>query len=80
MSKLSDQLEAEPLELVLLDQLVEVDIEQLKGDTSVGAKDEMVKHMNDVIAIVFILLAQVLQDSDLFLGLAVEPFLIADHF
>ena len=80
MSKLSDQLEAEPLELIFLDQLVQVDAEQFKSDASVGAKDKMVKHMNDVIAIVFVLLAQVLQDSDLLLSLSVKPFLVSDHF
>ena len=80
MSKLSDQLKAEPLELILFDQLVQIDTKQLKGDAGVGAKDEMVKHMNNVIAIVFVLLAQVLQDSNLLLSLAVKPFLIPDHF
>ena len=80
MSKLSDQLKAEPLELILFDQLVQIDTKQLKGDAGVGAKDEMVKHMDNVIAIVFVLLAQVLQDSNLLLSLAVKPFLIPDHF
>ena len=36
MRELSDQLEGEALELVLLDQLVQVDGEKLKGDAGVG--------------------------------------------
>ena len=35
MSELPDQLEAEPLKLVLLDQLIQVDGEQLEGDAGV---------------------------------------------
>ena len=80
VSKLSHQLQRESLEFVLLDQLVQVDTEQLESDASVGAKDEMVKHMDNVIGIVLVLLAQVLQNSDLFLSLPMKPFFVSYHF
>ena len=37
-----------------------------------GAKDEMVEHMDDVISVVFVLLAQVLQNTNLLLGLKLK--------
>ena len=79
VSKLSHQLQRESLEFVLLDQLVQVDAQQFKRDASVGAKDEMVEHVDDVVGVFLVLLAQVLQDADLLLGLSVEPFLVAHH-
>ena len=79
VSKLSHQLQRESLEFVLLDQLVQVDAQQLESDASVGAKDEVVEHVDDVVGVVLVLLAQVLQDADLLLGLSVEPFLVAHH-
>ena len=79
VSELPDQLEAEPLKLVLLDQLIQVDGEQLEGDAGVGAEGEVVIHVDDVERVVLVLLAQVLQDPDLLLGLAVEPLLVPDH-
>ena len=45
-----------------------------------GSKDKVVKHVNDVVGIVLVLLAQVFQDSDFFLGLPVKPFLVSYHF
>ena len=60
VGELPNQLERKPLEFVLLDQLVQVDTQQLECDTCMRSKDKMVKHMNDVICVVLILLAQVL--------------------
>jgi hypothetical protein len=68
------------LEFVLLDQLIQVNTQELKGDACVGSKDKVVKHVNDVVGIVLVLLAQVFQDSDFFLGLPVKPFLVSYHF
>ena len=45
MSKLAHQLEAEPLELVFLDQLIQVDAEELKGDAGVTPECEVVVHV-----------------------------------
>ena len=45
-----------------------------------GSKDKVVKHVNDVVGIVLVLLAQVFQDSYFFLGLPVKPFLVSYHF
>ena len=41
---------------------------------------EVVEHVDDVAAIVFILFSQMFQYSDLFLRLSVESFLIPHHF
>ena len=41
MRELSDQLEWEALELVLLDQLVQVDGQKLKGDAGVGPETNL---------------------------------------
>ena len=44
------------------------------------AEHKVVKHVDQVEGVVLVLLPQVLQDSDLFLGLTVETFLVPDHF
>ena len=67
--ELADELETEPLELVLLDELVEVDAEELEGDAGVVAEREVVEEVDDVVRVVLVLLPQVLQDADLLLGL-----------
>ena len=46
MSELPDQLKAEPLKLVLLDQLIQVDGEQLEGDAGVRTEREVVEPAN----------------------------------
>ena len=79
MGELPDQLKGEPLELVLLDQLVQVDAEQLEGDAHVAPEHKVVVHVDQVEGVVLVLLAQVLQDPDLFLGLSVKPLLVPDH-
>lgn len=80
MCKLSDQGQAEALELVALDQLIKVHAQQLKSHTDVIAKGEVFKHVHHVHCAVSILLAQVLQDANLLLRLSVKALLIAHHF
>ena len=41
---------------------------------------EVVEHVNDVAAIVFILFSQMFQYPDLFLRLSVKPLLVSHHF
>uniref|UniRef100_A0A182QEJ1 Uncharacterized protein n=1 Tax=Anopheles farauti TaxID=69004 RepID=A0A182QEJ1_9DIPT len=77
--ELPHQLHAEPLELVLLDQLVQVDVQQLERDAHVVAKHEAVVHVDDVHRVVPVLRPQVLQDADLLLRLPVKPLLVPDH-
>lgn len=79
VGELPDQREAEALELVLLDELVEVHAEQLEGHADVVAEGEVLQHVDDVHARVLVLLPQVLQDADLLRGLPVEALLVADH-
>ena len=43
MSELPDQLEAETLKLVLLDQLIQVNGKQLEGDAGVRTEREVVE-------------------------------------
>ncbi len=78
--KLSDQWQAEALELVALDKLIQVHAKQLEGHADVVAEGEVFKHVHDIHRAVTILLAQVLQDTDLLLRLPVEAFLVAHHF
>lgn len=77
--ELADELQREPLELVLLYQLVQVDRQQLECDACVVPERERVEHMDHVHRVVLVLLAEVLQDADLLLRLAVEPLLVTNH-
>lgn len=78
--KLPDQWQAEALELVALDKLVQVHAQQLKGHADVVAEGEVFQHVHNVHRAVAILLAKVLQDADLLLRLPVEALLVAHHF
>lgn len=80
VGELPDQREAEALELVLLDELVQVHAQQLEGHADVVAEGEVLQHVDDVHARVLVLLPQVLQDADLLRCLPVETLLVADHF
>uniref|UniRef100_A0A182MWT8 Uncharacterized protein n=1 Tax=Anopheles culicifacies TaxID=139723 RepID=A0A182MWT8_9DIPT len=79
VGELAHKLHAKPLELVLLDQLVQVDVQQLERDAHVVAKHETVVHVDDVHRVVPILRPQVLQYADLLLCLPMEALLVADH-
>lgn len=48
VGELPDQREAEALELVLFDELVEVHAEQLEGHADVAAEGEVLQHVDDV--------------------------------
>jgi len=63
VGKLAEEREAESLKLVLLDELVEVHAEQLKGDACVITKLEMVVHQDNVGETVLILTFEMIQDS-----------------
>lgn len=80
VSKLPDQRQAETLELVALNKLIQVHAQQLKGHADVVAEGEIFEHVHNVHGAVAILLAQVLQDADLLLCLPVETLLITNHF
>lgn len=80
VSKLPDQRQAEALELVALDELIQVHAQQLKSHADVVAEGKVLKHVHDIHCAISILLAQVLQDADLLLSLSVEAFFIAHHF
>lgn len=79
MRKFADERQAEALELVLLDELVQVHAEQLEGHADVVPEGEALQHVDDVHAAVLVLLPQVLQDADLLGRLPVEPLLIPHH-
>lgn len=55
--KLPDQWQAEALELVALDKLIQVHAQQLKGHADVVAKGEVFKHVHHIHAAIPILLA-----------------------
>jgi len=48
VSELPDQSDTEPLELILLDELIQVHGQQLEGDADVVSKCEMLQHVNNV--------------------------------
>lgn len=79
VGELPDQREAEALELVLLDELVQVHAEQIEGHADVAPEGEVLQHVDHVHARVLVLLPQVLQDADLLSRLPVEALLVADH-
>lgn len=77
--ELADELQRESLELVLLYQLVQVDRQQLECDACVVSERERIEHVDHVHRVVLVLLAEVLQDTDLLLRLAVEALLVTYH-
>ncbi len=77
VGELADELQREAGELVLLDELVEIHAQELERDAYVIAEGEGLDHVYDVQGVLLVLLAQVVQDADLFLGLAVEALLVA---
>lgn len=79
VSELPDQKQAEALELVALDKLVQVHAQQLKGHADVVPEGEVFQHVHHVHGAVTVLLAQVLQDADFLLRLPVEALLVAHH-
>lgn len=79
VGELPDQREAEALELVLLDKLIEVHAEQLEGHADVVSEGEVLQHVDHIHIEVLVLLPQVLQDAYLLCRLSVEALLIADH-
>ena len=58
--------------------LVKVDAEQFEGDADVVAEGEGLEHVDDVVPVVDVLLAQMLQDADLLLRLSMKPLLVAN--
>lgn len=68
------------LEVVLLNKLVEIHAEQLKGEQQVLAEDGVVQHANDIVFVVFILLLEVAQKTQLDTSLVLEALLVADDF
>jgi len=70
VGKLPDELETEPLKLVLLDELVEVHAEQLEGDTDVVTECEVFLNVDDISRPLAVLPLDLLQDTDLLLRLS----------
>jgi len=56
--------------------LVKVDAEQFKSDADVVAERKCLKHVHDVVAVVDVLPAQVLEYAHLLLCLSVKPLLV----
>lgn len=67
------------MELIFSYKLVQVDREKLERDASVVPESERIEHVDNVHSIIFVLVAEVLQYTDLLLGLSVEPLLVAHH-
>jgi len=80
ISKSPDEVEAETLVVVLLDQLVQVQTEQFEADAQMTAEIEVVEHVNDVVDTVFITASEVIQNANLHQRLVMEPLLIPYDF
>ena len=66
------------MEVIVLDEFVEVDRKELEGDDQVGSENAMVKDLDDVICVFWILLLEVLQYLELFPCLVLVSLLILD--
>lgn len=77
--KLPDQRQAETLELIALDELIQVHAQQLKSHADVVPEGEVFQHVNHIHCAVAVLLVQMLQDADFLLRLSVETLLVAHH-
>jgi len=76
VGKLPHELQAEAVELVLLDQLVQVDAQQLKRHADVRPKDKVLQHMDNIHPAFAVLAPQLLQYTYLLRRLPVESLLI----
>jgi cytochrome b561 len=65
LGNLADEIEPEPLEFVVLNQLVQVDPKQLERDAQVRAEVEVVNHVHHVVVVMHILGADVVQNLHL---------------
>lgn len=66
------------MEVIVLDEFVEVDREEFEGDDQVGSENAMVKDLDDVICVFWILLLKVLQYLELNSCLVLVSLLILD--
>ena len=66
------------MEVIVLDEFVEVDRKELEGDDQVGSENAMVKDLDDVICVFWILLLEVLQYLELYPCLVLVSLLILD--
>ena len=57
-SKASYQAYRHPLEVVILNELVQVDAEQLKRDAQMSSEHEVILHSNDVVVIIRVIVSQ----------------------
>ena len=73
-----DEPKAQPNKVVLLDELIQIDAEQLKGDAQVAAEHEVLLYVDHIVAVLWVLAPQMLQDFQLHLGLVVEALLVPD--
>lgn len=77
-SKASDERQRDSLEVIVLDKFVEVDREEFEGDDQVGSENAMVKDLDDVICVFWILFLKVLQYLKLDSCLVLVSLLILD--
>mmetsp|Transcript_55745 Transcript_55745/g.180990 ORF Transcript_55745/g.180990 Transcript_55745/m.180990 type:complete len:282 (-) Transcript_55745:420-1265(-) len=76
--KSPDETQRNPLEVVVLNELVEIYAEQLEGDAQVVPEIEVVHHVHHIRGALDVALAQVLEDLHLDQRLVVKSFLVPD--
>jgi len=72
--------EGEPLELVVLDELIQVYAQQLEGDAGVTPESEAVLYAHDVLGLFRVVIPEELQDLHLYLALLVQLLAVLQNF
>jgi hypothetical protein len=77
--KAADQAQRNSLKIVVLDELIKVDAEKLKGDAKVVPEVKVVCHVHHIRRIFCIVFSQVLQNLDFDQRLMVKTLFISDN-
>lgn len=79
MCEFAYERQTESLVLVPFRQFIKIDAEQFECEAHVITKLKVFDHVNDVAFVVFVLFAQMVQDSNLFHRLSIKPFFVSYH-
>jgi hypothetical protein len=66
------------MEIIELQKLIEVDIQQVKGQTHVIPKDKVRCHMDHTLFVLTVVLSNVLKHTNFHLRLAMKPLLVSN--
>ena len=80
MGKFANKLKGEAGEFVLFDEFIQIHGKEFKRDTNMVAEREWLVAVYDIVGVLLVLFAQVFQDANFFLSLAMEALLVAHNF